>query len=382
MHAHWACSCRRSIKLLAAPANASIESHAPDLRFAENVELIPRVAASVSIFICLFLVPVDGSAAEQITLRLHTFSSPNAIAVTEFLEPWARQLETGSNGRVTVQLFPAMQLGGRPADLYGQARDGVVDIVWTLPGYTPGRFPLTEVFELPFVCSDAEAASQALTAFHEKWMQDEYRDTQPLVFHTTAPGHIHSIDRQIRALEDFEGLKVRVASQNDAAMLEAFGAIPVGMPITQTYEALSRGVVDGAWIQWSVLRPYRLHETTRYHTEISLVCSPFVLTMNKARYDGLPDDIRQLLDETTGIALARRLGRLWQEDENRGRDLATQRGNRILTLAESERTRLRTATAPLTERWIDRIDALGYDGQALLDDARSLIDRYSGDRSQ
>lgn len=340
-----------------------------------------RVAFSVSIFIYSFLVPVDGSAAEPITLRLHTFSSPNAIAVTEFLEPWARQLETGSNGRVTVQLFPAMQLGGRPADLYGQARDGVVDIVWTLPGYTPGRFPLTEVFELPFVCSDAVAASQALTAFHERWMQDEYGDTQPLVFHTTAPGHIHSVERQIRALEDFGGLKVRVASQNDAAMLEAFGATPVGMPITQTYEALSRGVVEGAWIQWSVLRPYRLHETTRFHTEISLVCSPFVLTMNKARYDGLPDDIRQLVDETTGIALARRLGRLWQEDENRGRDLAAQRGNRILTLAESERARLRTATAPLVERWVDRIDALGYDGQALLDDARSLMDRYGGDRS-
>ena len=327
---------------------------------------------------CVLLAPIDGSAAEPITLRLHTFSSPNAIAVQEFLEPWAREIETRSNGRVTVQVFPAMQLGGRPADLYGQARDGVVDIVWTLPAYSPGRFPLTQAFELPFVCADAEAASQALTMFHRKWMLDEYGDTHPLVFHTTAPGHIHTVDRQIRTLEDLEGLQVRVASRSDAAMLEALGAIPVGMPITQTYEALSRGVVEGAWIQWSVLRPYRLQEVTRYHTEVSLVCSPFVLTMNRARYDGLPDDIRQIVDDTTGMALARRLGRLWQEDEKRGRDLAVQRGNTILALAEPERERWRTVAAPVTDGWVARVDAMGYDGQALLTDAKRLIASYSG----
>ena len=337
-----------------------------------------RVPVCVFLAACVVLAPVRGSIAQPITLRLHTFSSPSAIAVQEFLEPWARQIETRSGDRVTVQVFPAMQLGGRPADLYGQARDGVVDIVWTLPGYTPGRFPLTEVFELPFVCTGAEAASQALTMFHRKWMHDEYEDTHPLVFHTTAPGHIHTVDRQIHTLEDLDGLKVRVASRNDGAMLEALGAVPVGMPITQTYEALSRGVVEGAWIQWSVLRPYRLQEVTRYHTEVSLVCSPFVLTMNKARYDGLPDDIRKILDDTSGVALAQRLGRLWQDDESRGRGLAVQRGNRVLVLAESERARWRTATASVTERWIGKVDAMGYDGQALLADAKHLIASYSG----
>ena len=234
------------------------------------------------------------------------------------------------------------------------------------------------MFELPFVCTGAEAARQALTVFHRKCMHDEYDDTHPLVFHTTAPGHIHTVDRQIHTLEDLEGLRVRVASRNDGAMLEALGAVPVGMPITQTYEALSRGVVEGAWIQWSVLRPYRLQEVTQYHTEVSLVCSPFVLTMNKARYYGLPDDIRKILDDTSGVALAQRLGRLWQDDESRGRGLAVQRGNRVLVLTESERARWRTATAAVTERWIGKVDAMGYDGQALLADAKRLIASYSG----
>ena len=276
-----------------------------------------------------------------------------------------------------IQVFPAMQLGGKPADLYGQARDGVVDIVWTLPGYSPGRFPLTEVFELPFVCGDAESTSQALTRFHRKWMRDEYADTHPLVFHATAPNHIHTVDRQVRTLEDLDGLEVRAASQTVAAMLEALGAVPVGMPVPQVYEALARGVVDGAWLPWTIMRPFRLHEVTRYHTEVSLGCTPFVLTMNKARYGGLPADVRQILDDTTGMALAGRLGRLWQEDENAGRDIAVGRGHLIVPLDAAERGRWRAATASVADAWVAKVDAMGYDGRALLADAQRLIASYS-----
>ena len=139
--------------------------------------LFPCLAAA------LFGALSNSVAAEPITLRLHTFNSPKSIAVQLFLQPWAEEIKERTEGRVEVQVFPAMQLGGIPSDLYGQARDGVVDIVWTLPGYSPGRFPLTEAFELPFVCADAEATSQALNDFYRTWLQDEYGDTQPLVFH-------------------------------------------------------------------------------------------------------------------------------------------------------------------------------------------------------
>ena len=166
------------------------------------------------------------AAAEPITLRLHTFNSPKSIAVRQFLQPWAKEVEERSGGRVRIEVYPAMQLGGKPSDLYGQARDGVVDIVWTLPGYSAGRFPLTEVFELPFVCGDAEATSQALTHFHRKWLRDEYRDTRPLVFHTAAPGHVHTVNKPVRTLEDLEGMKVRSPSRASAEMLKALGASP------------------------------------------------------------------------------------------------------------------------------------------------------------
>ncbi|MDE0208574.1 MAG: hypothetical protein OXJ64_01670 [Boseongicola sp.] len=136
------------------------------------MRLIREFAGSAALILLalglLFSVP-NRADAEQITLRLHHFNSPKAIAHRLFLQPWADEIEKKSKGRVKVQVFPAMQLGGRPSDLYGQAREGVVDIIWTIPGYSPGRFPLTEVFELPFLSGNATAASQALTEFHGKY---------------------------------------------------------------------------------------------------------------------------------------------------------------------------------------------------------------------
>ena len=338
---------------------------------------VTRKVARWAFAVCVLCTATHSSSAEPLTLRVHTFNSPKAIVNELFLKPWAQEVAARSDGRVTVQVFPAMQLGGRPADLYGQARDGVVDIVWTLPGYSPGRFPLTEVFELPFVCGDAEATSQALTVFHRKWMRDEYRDTHPLVFHAAAPGQIHTVDRQVRTLEDLDGLEVRAASQTVAGMLEALGGVPVGMPVPQVYEALARGVVKGAWIPWTIMRPFRLHEVTRYHTEVALGCTPFVLTMNKARYDGLPADVRAILDDSTGMALAQRLGKIWQEDDEAGRSIAQQRGHPVIPLSQAERERWRTATEPVVDAWVAKVDALGYDGQALLADARDLIADYT-----
>ena len=324
----------------------------------------------------VFLACANGANAEPITLRVHTFNSPKAIANRLFLTPWATEVEARSRGRVDVEVYPSMQLGGKPSELYGQARDGVVDIIWTLPGYTPGRFPLTEVFELPFVCGDAVATSQALTEFHRKWLLDEYADTRPLVFHAAAPGHIHTSDRPVRTLDDLAGLKMRTPSRASAAMLGALGAVPVGMPVPKVYEALSRGVVEGAWLPWTIMRPFRLHEVTRYHTEVSLSCVLFVMTMNRARYDGLPADVRAIIDDTTGMPLARRLGRIWQDDEKPGRTIALEQGHEVFSLSAPERDRWRAAIGPVIDDWVEKVNAMGHDGEALLADARRLVAKY------
>ena len=352
-------------------------AQAPKTAFRRERRLSRRsIGSAAAAILCALLNAAD---AEPVTLRVHTFNSPKALAVRAFLVPWARELEERSGGRVQVQVFPSMQLGGKASDLYGQARDGVVDIVWTSQGYSPGRFPLTEVFELPFVCGGAEATSQAMMEFYRNWMRDEYADTHPLVFHATAPAHIHMTDRPVRMLEDLAGVKIRVPSQTSAATVEALGAVPIGMPISDVYEALSRGVVGGVWVAWTIMRPFRLHEVTRNHTEASLACVLFVLTMNKARYLGLPVDIRTVVDESSGVALARRLGRLWQEDEDVGRSFAVQPGSAIFPLSETERERWKAATRPVIEAWLTKVGAVGHDGEAMLADARRLVEKYANE---
>lgn len=316
-------------------------------------------------------------AAQKITLRLHNFNSPKAIANRMFMRPWAKEVAAESNGRLTVQVFPAMQLGGRPGDLYGQARDGVVDIVWTLPGYSPGRFPLTEVFELPFIAGDAPATSQALMELYHTRLRREYEDSQPLVFHATARGHIHTSKRAVRRLEDLRGLKLRAPSRASAAMLKALGAVPVGMPIPKVYEAMSRGVVDGTWIPWTIMQPFRLHEVTKYHTEVSLSSALFLMTMNTQAYRRLPKDLRSVIDRTTGMALAKRLGEMWQEDEKPGRETAVAFGHTMISMPPEEMARWRQATNKVTEAWIEKIDELGHRGAAIVADAKRLVAKYS-----
>ena len=246
-----------------------------------------------------------------------------------------------------------------------------------MPEYTAGRFPLTEVFELPFVAGSAEATSQAMNEFYGKWLTDEYKDTHPLVFHTTASALIHTADRPIRTLEDFKGMKLRGHSRVNTEVLKALGGVPVGMPVPKVYEALSRGLVEGTWVPWTIMRPFRLHEVTKYHTEVVMSPVLFVLTMNKKKYDSLPPDLKKAIDGSTGIALAKRLGKMWDEDEKPGRAAAVKKGDEIIQLSAAEAERWRKATQPVIDDWIKRVGGLGKDGAAMIADAKRLVAKYS-----
>jgi TRAP-type C4-dicarboxylate transport system substrate-binding protein len=322
-------------------------------------------------------IPGGAPRAQEVTLRLHNFNSPKAIANSQFMVPWAAELEKATHGRLKVQIFPAMQLGGKPSDLYGQARDGAVDIIWTVPEYAAGRFPLTEVFELPFVAGTAEATSQAMNEFYGKWLTGEYQDTHPLVFHSTAPALIHTATRPIRSLEDFKGMKIRSPSRVNTEVLKALGGVPVGMPVPKVYEALSRGLVEGAWVPWTIMRPFRLLEVTKYHTEVDMAPILFVMTMNNAKYASLPPDLKQAIDDSTGMTLAKRLGKMWDADEKPGRAIAVKKGDEIIQLGAAETERWKKATQPVVDAWIKRVNGMGKDGAAMLADAERLVAKYS-----
>jgi len=324
-------------------------------------------------------LPFGAAEAADVTLRLHHFLPPAANAHAKMLAPWKEEVEKASNGRIAIEIFPAMQLGGRPPQLIDQARDGVVDIVWTLPSYTPGRYPTVAVFELPFVISNAAGTSRAVQAFYEKHLRDEFTDVHPLMFHVHARGVIHT-KNPVEKVDDLAGMKIRAPSRSIGKALEAMGATPVFMPVPALPEALSKGVVDGAVIPWEITVPLKVAEMVDNHAVIAgprgLYTSVFVLAMNKAKYEAMPADLRAILDEHTGARMAEWVGKVWDEIEAPGLTLAGQSGT-IREFSAEQVTRMREVTASVKGDWIAEMTGLGKDGAALLKDAEALIDQYT-----
>jgi TRAP-type C4-dicarboxylate transport system substrate-binding protein len=316
----------------------------------------------------------------EVTLRLHHFLPPSSNGQQRFLMPWAQKVETESGGRIKINIFPGMQLGGTPPQLFDQARDGVVDIVWTLPGNTPGRFPRIEVFELPFVGHRRAATnSRALMDFAPRHLAEEFREIHPICFWAHDHGLIHA-NRPVNTLDDMRGLKIRFASRQTGEMLRALGAQAIGMPAPQVSEALSQRVLDGTIFPWEVVPSLRIHELVRNHTEISgsptLYTVTFVLAMNKARYDGLSAEAKRVLDANSGMVAAQMAGDAWDIASQGAMELVRGRGNTIISLPEAEIARFRQATAPVVENWVKAMQERNIDGQRLLDDARGALSRF------
>jgi TRAP-type transport system periplasmic protein len=322
------------------------------------------------------------ATAQQITLRVHQFLPAQAPVPAHFIAPWVKKVETESKGRIKFELYPSMQLGGTPPQLFDQVKDGVVDIVWTLPGYTPGRFPKTEALELPFIAGNGEQSSQAAWEYYAKHLKDELKDVHVISVNTHGPGLLHVKGKGVRQLEDMKGLKLRGPSRQVNKLLEALGATPVGMPVPAMPDALAKGVIDGTVVPWEVTAPLRVAELVNTHTDFSgnrsLYVSFFFFIMNKARYESLAPDLKKVIDDNSGATTAKWVGSVMDKYDVPGLEIAKRRGNTIITLDARETARWKEAAQKVTDEWIAAMKGKGIDGQMLVDDVRALIAKYAG----
>lgn len=313
--------------------------------------------------------------AQDVTLRLHHFMPQPSTLSAQFMLPWAEKVEAASDGRLKIEVYPSMTLGGAPGDLIDQAIDGAVDIALTLTGYTPGRFNKSEVFELPFIMEDSVATSGAYYDMIESDLQDgEFADAKILTAWVHGPGVVHSA-RPVRTLEDMAGLEMRGPTRLATDLIGELGASPVGMPLPSIPEALSKGVIAGAFLPWEITPAIKLGELVENHTELggdrALYTATFILAMNWDSYEALPDDLRAILDEMTGKDLALEVAQIVAYADDVGR--AIYADNNIIQLPEEEVARWIDASAPVYDRWIARAADKGFDGQATIDQARALI---------
>lgn len=322
------------------------------------------------------------AADPEVTLKLHHFLGPKAPAHTKMLQPWAERIEKASNGRIKIELFPAMSLGGKPPELIRQVRDGVVDIVWTVNGYTAGLFPRSEVFELPFVhTNDPAATNLALRDLYDKYLAEEYTGIKVLFLHVHAGQAIHMVDKDVRKPEDLAGLKIRIPTRTGAWLIEALGASPVGMPVPELPQALSKKVVDGAFIPWEIIAPLKIHELTKYQiegdNETRFGTTVFQVSMNLDRWNNLPKDLQEIFLKESGEDWVREVGQIWRDADNAGIELAIKNGNTHTVLTAEETEAFKAKLEPVIDRWIEEVGSKGIDGKALVAAAREAIAKYS-----
>ena len=319
--------------------------------------------------------------AESVTLKFHSFPPMPANSNAKFVKPWADKVTAESNGEITVEMYASMQLGGKPPQLVDQVREGVVDIIWTVAGYTPGRFPHLEAFELPFMPASAEATSQAAHEYMMTIGAEDLKDYKVLAVHVRAPGTIHTKDTLVKSASDLNGLKMRGPTRVISQMLGGLGATPVGMPVPQVAPSLSKGVIDGMVVPWEIMPSFKLHELTKSHTTLSgdrgLYTAPFLLLMNKAKYEAMSDAQKKVIDDNSGMALAKLAGQLWDGFEAPARALAEKAGGEFHELSGAELDEMKAAGATLVDAWIEKANGDGLDGAALVETARSLVAKYA-----
>ncbi|MGE3644600.1 MAG: TRAP transporter substrate-binding protein [Beijerinckiaceae bacterium] len=322
------------------------------------------------------------ASAETITLKMHTFVTPISNPVKSFLIPWGKKVEAASKGRIKVQGFWSMQLGGKAPQLLDQVKDGVVDIVWTLPGFTPGRMPHTEAFELPFVHRDALSSTLALQDYQDKWLKSDLKDYHPILVHAH-DGFLFMTKKPINKVEDLKGMKIRAAGRVGVWLLNALGATGLGLPLPQIPQALSKGVIDGVTVTYEIVPSIKIPELVSYYTTAAgsqprLGTNVFVMLMNKKKYESLPADLKKVIDDHSGRNIAQWAGQNWIDIEKPGQDaVAKLKKNKFVTLSEAETVKIKTAVKPVFDKWFAEMKNIGADGPAMLKDAEAMIAKHA-----
>ncbi len=330
----------------------------------------------------VFGTGVAGAASDVVTLKVAHFLPTSSNPHQKIMVPWCDKIAKESGGKLKCQIYPSMQLGGTPAQLFDQARDGVADIIWTVPTYQAGRFTKAEVFELPFMVKSSEKGSQALWDYIQKNAQDEFKGVKLVFVHMHDGSQLHFGSKSVKTLEELKGLKVRAPTRIGSKTLAALGATPVQMPAPAVPESISKGVVDGASIPWEVTTALKLQEICKATTETAPHQAKhsntiFVFAMNPAKYNSLPPALKKVIDDNSGLAASKWAGKTFDGFTLPARKIAVDRHNTINVLSDAEYNRWIKACEHVDDDWAKEVSAKGGNGKALLNDARALLKQYN-----
>lgn len=298
-----------------------------------------------------------------VTLKYSNFfPAPHKNSI--IMEQWCKEIEKRTDGRVKINYYPGATLTP-PQQTYDSVVKGIADIGEALFGYTQGRFPLTAGLDLPLGQKSGYLATKMANAFYKKFRPKEFDQVQVMFFSAHGPALVNT-KKPVNTLEEIKGLKIRASGQT-AQIVKALGAAPVGLPQTETYDALSKGVVDGAMSPSEAMKGWKLGEVTKYHTLSpgTAYASGFYVVMNKQKWNSLPPDVQKIIEQINEEWIDKQ-GRLWDEIDKEGTDFVKARGNKIITLSAKEDARWVAAVKPVLDDYVKNCTAKGVPGDQAL----------------
>lgn len=314
----------------------------------------------------------DGRTQDTTVLRFSHFYPSTSDINQQIFEPWAKKIESDSNGRLKVEVYPSATLS-KADSAYESTVNGVIDIGSQVQGYTSGRFPLTQIAELPGLSNSSTQTGCILqTLYDDGVISSEYEDSHLLFMFATGPGSLHTTNKPIKVPDDMKGLRIRRPSTVAGDLIESMGASPVGLPANDIYTSLQRGVVDGLSFPWEAMKTFKLDEITKYHTNVPFYSSALVVTMNKEKYESLPDDLKKVIDDNSGMTWSKKVGEMWDKTDKEGLQAARDKGDVVIDILDPlNDPAWKGALEKGTKKYLDEVNSLGLDADTVYQKAKA-----------
>ena len=307
-------------------------------------------------------------AVQAQELRLSTFVPPVHVIYREILTPWAADVAKATNGQVKVTLYPSMQLGGKPPELFRQTVDGVIDLCFTLPGYTSPAFPRVGIIELPGLKEDGFAATDMMWDLLDPYLLPEFKGTKVIaLWGAEDAGLMTRAGKAYRSMADLKGLRIRAPSAAQAKQIQFMGAVPIAAPITEVYPGLERGTMDGAMVPFTTILDFRLGEVAKGYTISGPIFgrSVFLVAMNQAKYDSLPASARAAIDKLSGRALSRKATDVYIKRAAQAVESVRGKAD-IYELPKAEQERITKTLRPIIDEWVKEMEGKGVPARDML----------------
>lgn len=318
--------------------------------------------------IALGLSLIAPAASAQVTLNVNTWVPPSHLLVADVVMPFCKDVEGATQGRVKCNLLTKAVVAA--PQTFDAVKDGLADISFIVPGYTPGRFVLGDAPEFPFMGDTSEAMSVAYQRVYDKMIakHEEFKGVHVLAVFTHGPGQIYNTKRPVTSLKDLDGLKIRVGGGLVNEVAKVVGTVPMLKPAPESYELLSQGVADGVFFPKESPLSFKLVPLIKYVTYVpgGLYNTSFAHIVNETKWKQISEVDRAAITKLSGVELARRTGKAWDATDARGEKAVRDANVPIVTADAKFIAEIKAKTSGLEQAWIERAKAKGADGAAIL----------------